>query len=571
MAAFPPMPRLFDELPRSHYAKQWKSLKAERERYEPIYQDLADYIMPFVGRRRENERTKYGQARSVSRPRPMVINNKATMAQRTLVNNLMAGATSPSRQWFTAGLGDPALMKDHQVKAWAQGVTKTLLHIMSISNYYSAQRTIYRDLAVFGTGVKVNDEHDENVLQCHNIANGAYVLDTNEDGQVNRLMYELEMSVDAMVSKFGYDRVSKRVQWAYDQGNFQHTFMLVRVIEPNRLFQEDTFGLRGMKFVSLYYETDCDKDWNSLLGMKGYYERPFSAARWDLLADDVYGVSPGMETLGDIKGLQQLELRKAQAVDKQVTPPTQGPSSTNSGGRIRHNPGAHTSVSDASGNGIRALYEVKPDMISLSHEIARHEARIGEGFYENALQAILALGDTPNVKAAQIDGMKEEKMMAFGPVLERMFGELLDSDIARIFSIAKRSGLIPPPPEAVGNRPVRITYTSPFALLQKAVGIGNIERSVSFAGQVAAVYPEAADKIDPDGVIDEYFDAIGTPSGMTRSAEAIEALRKGRQQQIAAQKAAETVAAGAEVAKTASETQITSPSMLSYLIGGAGS
>ena len=40
---------------------------------------------------------------------------------------------------------------------------------------------------------------------------------------------------------------------------------------------------------------------------------------------DVYGNSPGMEALGDIKQLQHEQLRKAQGIDYQTKPPLQVP------------------------------------------------------------------------------------------------------------------------------------------------------------------------------------------------------------------------------------------------------
>jgi len=43
--------------------------------------------------------------------------------------------------------------------------------------------------------------------------------------------------------------------------------------------------------------------------------------RWDLVSNDAYGRSPGMDALPDIKQLQQETRRKAQAIDKMVNPP----------------------------------------------------------------------------------------------------------------------------------------------------------------------------------------------------------------------------------------------------------
>ena len=49
--------------------------------------------------------------------------------------------------------------------------------------------------------------------------------------------------------------------------------------------------------------------------------------RWATSGGDIYGNSPGMEALGDIKQLQHEQLRKSEAIDYKLRPPLQGPCS----------------------------------------------------------------------------------------------------------------------------------------------------------------------------------------------------------------------------------------------------
>ena len=52
------------------------------------------------------------------------------------------------------------------------------------------------------------------------------------------------------------------------------------------------------------------------------------------------------------------------------------------------------------------------------------------------------------------------------------------------------------------------------AQAQKAVATGAIERFWQFGGQIAALKPEAADRLDPDGTMEAYADMTGLPSGV---------------------------------------------------------
>jgi hypothetical protein len=323
-----------------------------------------------------------------------------------------------------------------------------------------------------------------------------------------------------------------------------------------------------MPFASITYEADVDATWNTLLKVSGYYEWPLPGPRWDKLNGDIYGYGPCLETLGDVKALQALEANKARAIDKQVTPPTQGPAGLVTK-RLNHMPAAHTSVPGMGENAaIRTLYEVRPDMISLTNEIARHEQRISRALFSDLLNRVSNI-DEHNVKAAQIQGIEQERMMTFSPVLERLYDELLDIDIQRVFAIAFRRGYIPPPPPEMSDMNLQVQYTGPYAQLQKAIGVGAIERTVAIAGQLSATYPQVADKVNPDKVMDEYAEALGPPPGIMFGDAEVEQIRRSREQQQAAAKTTEEVAMGLEAAKTASETKLTDPSMLSYLIGGS--
>lgn len=562
-----PTPKLVKEPPRKLYTKHWGYLKREVDQYRKTWEDVADFVLPYIGIRYENE-TSYADRRPKrSRRTPVVINNKATMAARILINGLAAGLTSPSRPWLKFGVPTGTAAPDHEAKRWLWGASQAVMWLCGTSNYYTATKLQYRDIVVLGPGLKIIDEHPEHNVNCVNAPVGSYVLSLGEDGRPQGFMRERLWRTGQMVERWGYDRVSQEVQRQYDRGDYYMEHKVCHVVEPNRLYDGKGIGPSAKRFASVYYEETCGENENQLLGYKGYYEKPFSAARWDYLPGDTYGPSAALETLGDIKALQVLEMRKAQAVDKQVTPATQGPPSLN-GKRIGHMPGSHTTVPEVTGK-ITSLYDVRPDMISLSNEIREHERRIDEAFFVDVIRSATDL-TRQNVKAEEIIERREEKMMAFSPLLENLYTELLDVDVMRLLAIGIRIGLIPPPPPSLRTRQFKIEYISLLAQMQKASTISSIERVFTFAGGLVGVYPEAKDKIDADAAIDEYAEAVGAPASILVPDQAVQELRAMRQQQAQQQAAMQQTAIGVEAAKNLSEAKLTDPSMLQYLIGGGG-
>ena len=130
------------------------------------------------------------------------------------------------------------------------------------------------------------------------------------------------------------------------------------MIQPRRRDERDPTKLdaKNKPFQSCYFEEGGDG--KTFLEEGGYDTFPAYVPRWDVLSGDVYGRSPGMDHLGDIKQLQQEQKRKAQAIDKMVNPPMVAPTSLR-GRPTTVIPGGTTYVDATQGNqGFVPAYQV---------------------------------------------------------------------------------------------------------------------------------------------------------------------------------------------------------------------
>ena len=120
--------------------------------------------------------------------------------------------------------------------------------------------------------------------------------------------------------------------------------------------------------------------------------------------------------------------------------------------------------------------------------------------------------DTPQMTAREVMERQQEKLQQLGPVVERLQDEFLSPIIERVYNIAERMGLFPPLPEELAERmadqDIKIEYISPLAQAQKMSGLVNIEQAVSFAGQMAQIYPEALKAIETEYEPSEERDLI---------------------------------------------------------------
>jgi hypothetical protein len=276
------------------------------------------------------------------------------------------------------------------------------------------------------------------------------------------------------------------------------------------------------------------------------------APRWATQGGDIYGNSPGMEALGDIKQLQAEQFRKSQAIDYQANPPLQVPTSVK-GRELEIFPGG-ISYYDPAGPGaaIKTAFEVNLNLQTLLMDIQDVRGRINSAFYSDLFMMISQ--QDQRMTATEVAERHEEKMLMLGPVVERLNNELLDPLLETVFERLLVAGLLPPPPQELAGHDLNIEYVSMLAQAQKAVAVNSIDRFVMSIGQVAQMKPEVLDKLDADEYADAVADKLGVDPQLVISGQQLAMIRqqRARQQQIAQQQSA--LQQGSEVLKNVGQT-----------------
>lgn len=550
---------------RDRFQKRLEALRTERDPHISNWQEITDYIRPTRGR------YLYKSSEESKKPTKL-INNTPTMASQVLQAGLMSGVSSPAYAWFKLTYADPGLNTWGPGKVYIEARQRILYDIFARSNFYNQAQTAYGDAGDFGNMLMIMDADFNDVISCTIPSPGEYFIALGANGDVNTVYREYTRSVSQLVEEFGR-KVSDSVWSLYSQGNYETRIKVITAIEMNFAQDPSGFGWMRAPFIAVTYEWGSpdtpDKDF---LEVRPYYSWPIPNLRWNLGSGNVYGSGPGLTAYGDARALQTLERRKAQAIDKLVTPPLQGPSGLQNR-PISHSPGGMTYVdmyTAGAGRPVQPLYEVSPHGITaISNEIKEHEHRIDVAYYRD-LFLLLSYSDRREVTATEINAKHEEKLIALGPMLQRTHRDFLDNAVARADFLADEAGLYPPPPADLEGKTIRTRYISTLAYAQRAVSVGGIERMIGFTGNVGAINPDIWHKIDLDETVDEYADGVGAPARMivpTRKAQAARAAAKAAEGAPAMAEAAETTT---NAAKLASETDTTRPSLLNQILKGTG-
>lgn len=510
--------------------KRWSALQTERASWISHWKEISSFILPRSGRFFVTD------VNDGTRKHNNIYDSTGTRALRVLGAGLMGGATSPARPWFRLATPDKELMKNTAVQVWLSQVSHILLDVFARSNTYRVLHSMYEELGAYGTAVAILVDDFETGIRLIPLTAGEYAIATNFNGDVTTLYRELQQTVGALVKEFGRDKVSHAVKNMYDNGNLDAWVTVIHVIEPRYDRDPNMKDQANMPWRSVYFEAGNNQ--TEFLRDGGMNKFRVLAPRWAVSGGDIYGNSPAMEALGDIKQLQHEQLRKAEGIDFMTKPPLQAPTSMKNSDHSRI-PGGLSFVDSVGPNGgIRSQFEVNLRLDHLLADIQDVRQRINETFYTD-LFLMLSGQNVSRMTATEVAERHEEKLLMLGPVLERLHNELLDPLVSITFERMLEAGQLPPPPQELEGADLNVDFVSMLAQAQRAVSTNSVDRFVNNLGAIAAVKPAILDKFDEDEWVDVYGDMLGVDPTLIRSDEDVAKIRDDRaKQQAAMQQAA---------------------------------
>lgn len=539
--------------------KRFLFMRNEVSSWLPAYRDIQRFIIPTRGFFYD---TVPNWGRQIDHKTQL--NGAPGRAAKTLAAGMLSGLASPSRPWFKLGLENEDLMQNQEVKQWLSIAEDRMKSIFSKSNTYETLHNMFEELGSFGTAAAIVLEDFDSVIRCRTFTAGEYAIGQDSNGRVNSFCRRFNMTVGQLVQEYGIDNCSMSVQAMYKNGIVDPWIKIDHLIEPNDERIEDRSDYENKKFRSLTWEMGSPP--NTCLRISGYDEFPVLAPRWDTTTTaHIYGWGPGHNALGDTKMLMKLEKDYLVALDKVIDPPIQQDASVQ--GEANTLPGGVVKSSTMNPNaGVRAAYQINPDLNAAQAKIDRTMAAIDSTFYKD-LFLMLSQSDSPQKTAFEISKRYEEKLLMLGPVIERQENELLDPLIERTFAIGLRTGVIPPPPPVVGGQELKIEYISTLAQAQKMVGTQAIEQVTTFVQTIMQADPNAIDNIDVDETIRTYADMLGVPPKLIHPQEIVDQVRQDKAQAQAQAQAEQKAMALTQNAKTLSETKIGGGNALEALTG----
>jgi len=530
-----------------------KQLWAQHDYWKPHWRDIQELMLPYRGRLDDDATQNNGKEKADKR-----FDGTSTRALRVLSAGMHGGLTSPSAKWFRLGLRDTDLSKFGPVRMWLDSVETVVYAELRKSNFYQAVQNVYLESGGFGSSCLFSEAHSSGSgLWFRLITIGDFCLATDSQGRVNTVFRRDWLTAQQLEAQFGKEALSQNVKNLLQQTPHKYV-KIIHAVQPRQTRDVNKIDSQNLPFESVYFEAN---EQELTLREGGFESFPFLCPRWDVIGSNVYGYSPGMDALPDVRSMNAITADLLTAVEKEVNPPVNVPDGLWDdvdllpGGR---NPGSATEK-------VTPTYQISPNLGAGAALKQEYKSDIGDWFYT----PLFVLSANPNATATEIARKNEEQLVQLGPVIQRMFNELLNPVIERSFSILFKQGLIPEPPPEIQGQEIQIEYISSLAQAQKLVGINKLERFVGFAGGMSEVDQSVLDNVDMDAVITEHANGMGVPAKILRSQQEVEQIRQQRaeaQQQALLQ---EQAMAEAQTAATLSNAKMDDKNALTEMADAA--
>ena len=510
-------------------------LEGQRQNWETHWQEVADFMQP-----RKADVTKRRSRGDKRMER--IFDSSPIQAVELLAASLHGMLTNPSTPWFTLRFKDEEIDNDDEAKLWLESSTDAMYTAFNRSNFQQEIFELYHDLITFGTAAMFIEEDDDDIVKFSTRHINEIFIAENDKGRIDTIYRKFKISARAAIQKFG-EAVSSDVQTKAKKDPYEEIEIL-HAVYPRADFNPNKKDKGNMPFESVYLE---HKNGNEL-SVGGFREFPFVVPRYLKASNEIYGRSPAMTALPDVKMLNEMSKTTIKAAQKQVDPPLLVPDD----GfllPVRTVPGGLNFYRSGTRDRIEPLNIGANNPLGLNMEQQRRDS-IRAVFYVNQLM----MQQGPQMTATEVIQRNEEKMRLLGPVLGRLQSELLKPMIDRCFAILLRNNQFAQAPEFLSGQDIEIEYVSPLAKAQKGTELSSITRAIEILGSLANVAP-VFDYINFDALVKHVADLVGVPQKVLKLQSQVNAEREQaaqQQQEMAQMQQLQQVAkAGGDIAPLA--------------------
>lgn len=502
--------------------RKQESMAADRATFEAHWQEIA----PLVLSRQDDffrENSPAGEKKADKK-----FDDTATIALERFAAAKESVRTPRSQKWHRIVPLDDRLLEDKMVMDWCDKYTDFLfkMRYRPSANYAKQQHECYMSDGAFGTSVLIVEDKVGSGAMYKSSHISEHYLAENMHGVIDTDYRRYKLTASQAVEKF--EDVPDAIKRTYEKEPHQ-TFEFIHCVIPD--VDNET---KGMKYKSIHVAVEG----NMLLRIKGrpqvmgYKTFPYIVDRHLTSPNEVYGRSPAMNALAEIKMLNAMRKTDIRARHLAVDPPILAADQATVR-RFSMKPNAiNYGTLDMAGNPLVRPYQSGGRVDVSNDGIEQSRKFINDSFYVTLFQILV---DQPTMTATEVLQRAQEKAALIAPVMTH---DTLGMMIERETSIYEDYGIfedgqeleLPPALKETGGA-FGVEYTSPLAKAQRAEEALATERTVQSMLPLAQIDPKILAPIDWAEYAEIMRQANGAPSRLFKSKERMAAEQQAEQQQ----------------------------------------
>jgi hypothetical protein len=506
-------------------------LKGARGTWEQHWQEVAERVWPTMA-----EMTGWrtpGEKRSEK-----IFDSTAQRALPRFAAAMDSMLTPATQLWHGLQTGIPELDDDIAVRRWCDTIRDILFRqrYAPTANFASQAFECYMSLGAFGTSAMFIDEIPGVTLRYRAIPLSELVIDLDHTGRVDTVYRSFQLTARQAAQVPSWQGKVPQGILSQLKSTPNTMFEFVHCVRPNPDYRQGMAGGQGMAYISRY----VSRQDNALLDESGFRVMPYAVGRYVTGPREIYGRSPAMEALADIKSLQEMEKTLLRVSHRMVDPPLilteEGALNAFS---VRPNALNYGYLREDGTPLVQPLQT--PGNIPIGIEMTDQKRKaVNDSFLITLFQILV---ENPRVMTAtEVLQRAQEKGALLGPTMGRQQSEFLGPIIERELDLLQANGAIPePPPQlmdyVMSGGEILPKYTGPLARLMKSEEAAGLLRTVEAMLPVAQASGDMSvlRRINADEAVKIIAEANGVPAKAMRTDEELAIMDMAAQQQAQAQ------------------------------------
>lgn len=520
------------------------NLAARRGIWEGHWREIAERVRP-------NQNIFQQQRPDGDKRNERIFDATAPLALPKFAAAVISMAFPATQTYHKLAPHDMKLGDNTAVKRYLEQVNDILFKVRygPHSNFQAQSGEVVLDIGAFGTGVLYVDDVPGIGIRYKSFPLAECWIAEDAHGRIDTMIRKFEWTAHQAVTEWGYDACPKEVQEAFNQ-QWQSKFWFMHCVQPNKNRMMGRYDAAGMAFESAYLCVNTRK----IVSEGGYRVFPFMVPRFETAPREVYGRSPAMAVLPDIKMLNEMAKTIIRAAQNVVAPPLMLTDDASlSVFNVRSNAMNYGYVDD-NGRPMAIPFESKANVnIGLDMMNQRREV-INDAFFVTLFRILV---QEPQITATEAMLRAQEKGQLLAPTMGRIQAELLGPLVEREIDILSMAGALPSmPPELIrAGGSFKIEYQSPLNQAQRAgVGVA-IMQTIQSIAPLAQIDPSVMQIFDLDKAARMIADINGVPESITRTDEELLALKEKAAQAAQAQQLLAAAPVAASAAKDFAQAQ----------------